>query len=110
MLAKSNDGHGGEEFYRTFSEEKNLDIMLEKFLSTPKEQTVPDQWQSQIFARVLQHAKIIYISDAPDEIVSALHMLPAHSLDEAVKKAEKLLGNENASIAAIPDGVSVIVI
>jgi hypothetical protein len=36
-------------------------------------------------------------------------MIPAHSIAEAVKMAEEMLGNPGASIVAIPDGVSVIV-
>jgi nickel-dependent lactate racemase len=109
QLAKSNDGHGAPEFYKTFAEEKDLDRMLATFMKTPRESTRVDQWQSQIFARVLQHATVIYISGAPDEMVKELHMIPAHSIAEAVKMAEEILGNPNASIAAIPDGVSVIV-
>jgi nickel-dependent lactate racemase len=108
-LAKSNDGHGGPEFYKTFAEEKNLDRMLETIIKTPRDNTRVDQWQSQIFARVLKHAKIIYISDAPDEMVRELHMIPAHSIDQAVRMAEEILNNLNASITVIPDGVSVIV-
>lgn len=110
VMAKSNDGHGAPEFYKTFQEEKDLNRMLSTFMATPKENTRVDQWQSQIFARVLQHARVIYISDAPDEMVTNLHMFPAHSLKEAVKKAEDLLGNPNATFTAIPDGVSVMVI
>ncbi|GHV90380.1 hypothetical protein AGMMS50268_08830 [Spirochaetia bacterium] len=109
MLSKSNDGHGAPEFHKTFAEEKNLDRMLDTFMKTPRENTRIDQWQSQIFARVLKHAHVIYISDAPDEMVRDLHMTPAHSIEEAVKKAEEILGNPNASIVAIPDGVSVMV-
>ena len=59
MMAKSNDGHGGEEFLKTFAEEKDLNRMLDTFMKTPKETTRVDQWQSQIFARVLQHATVI---------------------------------------------------
>ncbi len=110
MLAKSNDGHGGAEFYKTFKEEKDLKRMMATFMATPKDQTRIDQWQSQIFARLLVRATVIYISDAPDEMVSDLHMVPAHSLEEAMKKAEEIVGNPNASVCAIPDGVSVIVI
>ncbi|MEQ2442524.1 nickel-dependent lactate racemase [Pseudoflavonifractor sp. CLA-AP-H29] len=110
MMAKSNDGHGGAEFYKTFKEEKDLKRMMATFLATPKDQTRIDQWQSQIFARLLMRATVIYISDAPDDMVSDLHMIPAHSLEEALKKAEEIVGNPNASICAIPDGVSVIVI
>lgn len=110
MMAKSNDGHGGEEFYKTFVEEKDRNRMLDTFLKTPKEKTRVDQWQSQIFARVLQRAKVIYISDAPDEMVEEFHMIPAKSLKEAMEKAELILGNPQATIVAIPDGVSVMVI
>jgi nickel-dependent lactate racemase len=109
MLAKSDDGHGAPEFYKTFAEEKDLDRMLDTFMKTPKEDTRIDQWQSQIFARVLKHARVVYVSDAPDKMVRDLHMSPAHSLEEAVKIAEEMLGNPQASIVAIPDGVAVMV-
>lgn len=110
MMAKSNDGHGAPEFYKTFAEEKDLARMMATFLATPKDETRVDQWQSQIFARVLQHATVIYISDADDETVRQLHMQPARSLQEALQMAEDILQNPNASIVAIPDGVSVMVI
>lgn len=108
-LAKSNDGHSAPEFHKTFMEEKNLDRMLETFMKTPRENTRVDQWQSQILARILKHARVLYISDAPDEMVRDFHMIPAHSINEAVKMAEEILGNPNASITVIPDGISVIV-
>jgi nickel-dependent lactate racemase len=110
MLAASNDGHGAPEFYKTFAEGGDLDRMLETFMHTPKETTRVDQWQSQIFVRVLKHARVIYVSEAPDEMVRALRMTPAHSLPEAVKMAEEMLGNPGASLVAIPDGVSVMVL
>lgn len=108
--AKSNDGHGGERFYKTFMEEKDVEKMMREFLATPSEETIPDQWQSQIFARILKNTSVIYISDAEDEIVKDLHMIPAHSIEEAIDKAEEILGNKDAKIAVIPDGVSVIVL
>ena len=110
VLARSNDGHGGDEFYRTFSEEKNLDRMLQTFLQTPKEKTRVDQWQSQIFVRILQHAKVVYVSDAPDKMVKNLHMIPAKTLEEAIAKAENIIKNSSATITAIPDGVAVMVV
>ena len=112
MLAKSNDGHGGESFYQTFRENKDLSQLMKTFLATPPDQTIIDQWQSQIFARVLLKTDVIFVSNAPDEMVKDLHMIPAHSLDEAIEKADALLdkkGIRNAKILAIPDGVSVIV-
>jgi nickel-dependent lactate racemase len=109
MLAKSNDGHGGNEFYKTFAEEKNLGRMMDTFMKTPWEATRVDQWQSQIFARVLSHARVVYLSDAPDQMVRDLHMTPAHSLEEALQKAEEILHNPRASVAVIPDGVAVMI-
>jgi len=110
MMAQSGDGHGAQAFYDTFAQEKDLDRMLSKFMETPKEKTINDQWQSQIFARVLQHAHVVYVSEAPPEMVKDFHMIPAADLDEAMAIAEKILGNSSASIAAIPDGVAVMVV
>lgn len=110
MIAKSNDGHGGEEFYKTFLNEKDVVKMIEEFLKRPSEETIPDQWQSQIFARILKDVKVVYVSDAEDNIVSDLHMIPAHSVEEAIEKADEILGNKNSKITVIPDGVSVIVL
>ena len=110
MLARSEDGHGGESFHRIFRDEKDLDRMMRRFLDTPKEETIIDQWQSQIFARALQKARVIYVSDCPDELVRDMHMIPAKTIAEAVAKAEEILGGSNASILAIPDGVAVMVV
>jgi nickel-dependent lactate racemase len=109
MLAYSNDGHGGEAFYETFIREKDLERMTEAFLKTPKNDTLPDQWESQILARVLRHAHVVYVSSAPDDMVREFQMTPAHSLEEALGKAEEILGNPQATVTVIPDGVAVIV-
>ena len=112
MLSKANDGHGGEAFYRTFKNQKDLGSLMQQFLSTPADKTIVDQWQSQILARVLLHATVIYVSDIADEVVKDFHMIPAHSLSEAVALADKILlekGKKEAKILSIPDGVSVIV-
>jgi len=108
-LSESGDGHGAPEFHKTFAEEKNLERMLDTFMKTPRESTRGDQWESQILIRILKHAHVIYISDAPDEIVRDFQMTPAHSINDALKMAEEMLGNPDASITVIPDGVSVVV-
>ncbi len=110
MMAKSNDGHGGEHFYHQMADEPDIEKTLATFLSRGWNETEPDQWQTQIFIRVLQRASVVYVSEAPDEMVKGLHMIPAHSLEEAMKIAEELTGKKDASITAIPDGVSVMVI
>jgi len=80
------------------------------FSSRGRNETVPDQWQTQIFLRILQKASVIYVSDAPDSMVKDLHMHPAHSIGEALTLAKKLLGNPTPTVTAIPDGVSVMVV
>ncbi|NLB42693.1 MAG: nickel-dependent lactate racemase [Clostridiales bacterium] len=108
MVAESSDGHGGEGFYRTFKDERNIETIISSIMDTPKENTISDQWESQILARILKKARVIYVSDAPDELVTDMHMIPAHSIDEAINKADEILNKQNAKITVIPDGVSVI--
>lgn len=110
MLARSNDGHGGEHFYHQLADEPDVGKTLALFLSHGRNETEPDQWQSQVFIRILQKASVIFISDAPDEMVEKLHMIPCHSLPEALKKAEAMVGHPQATVTAILDGVSVIVV
>ena len=109
MLAKSGDGHGGEAFYRQLAEEPDIQKTMDVFLSRGRNETVPDQWQTQIFLRVLKRARVLYPSEMPDDRGRAMHMIPIHSLEEGLKTARELLGNPNATVTAIPDGVSVMV-
>lgn len=109
MLSKAADGHGGKSFHETFRDEKDLNRMMQAFLDRSPEETIIDQWQSQIFARVLLKAKVIYVSSCEDSLVEDLHMIPAHSLEEAMRKACEIVGKEDYTVTVIPDGVSVIV-
>ena len=74
-----------------------------------KEQTVPDQWQTQVFLRVLKKATVIFLSEMDDATIREMHMLPAKTMEEALQKAKAILNRENPDIVAIPDGISVIV-
>ena len=109
MLAKSNDGIGGDHFYHQLADEPNIEKTMNEFLSRGRNETVPDQWQTQVLLRVLMHASVIYVSEMPDDVVEKMHMTPAHSIDEALEKARALLCKQDIKIVAIPDGVSVIV-
>lgn len=108
VSSESSDGLGGEEFYHTFADEKDENKLIADFLATPKEDTIADQWQSQIFARVLLQARVIYISEVEDKLVEDLHMIPAKDLTEAMRIAGEMMGEE-ATVTVIPDGVAVIV-
>ena len=109
MLSKAADGHGGKYFHETFRDEKDLNRMMQTFLDRKPEETIIDQWQSQIFARLLLKATVIFISSCDDQLVEDLHMVPAHSMEEAMEKAKAIVGKEDYKVTVIPDGVSVIV-
>ena len=109
IAAKSNDGHGGEAFCKEIQAGSDMTALMANILQRPRSETLPDQWQAQIFIRVMQKAHVIYISDAPDDLVASLHMTPAHSLPEALTLAEKILNKSEPSVTVIPDGVGVIV-
>jgi len=109
MAARGEDGAGGETFLRTFRDERNLDRLTAAILARRPEETIPDQWQSQILARVLSRAQVILVTEAPREMAEALHCRYAPSLAEALNTAETLLGDPRASITAIPDGLGIIV-
>ena len=108
MLARSGDGIGGDHFYHQLADEPDISKTMAQFLSRGCDETVPDQWQTQILLRILAHARVIYVSEMPDDVVENMHMIPAHSIAEAIEKAKGLVG-DGARIAAIPDGVSVMV-
>ncbi len=109
MLAASNDGIGGDHFYHQLADEADISKTMAVFMGRNRQQTVPDQWQSQILIRILMYAKVVYVSEIPDDIIEKMHMTPAHSIEDAIRKAKRILGKEDIKITAIPDGVSVIV-
>lgn len=109
MIAQSGDGIGGDHFYHQLADEPDIHKTMALFRSRGRNETVPDQWQTQVLLRVLMHAEVIYISDMEDAAVRKMHMHPAHSIPEAIALAKQLLGRETVSIVAIPDGISVIV-
>ena len=110
MLAACNDGHGGQSFFDQLANAEDLDSAMDEILSRGRDRTIPDQWEAQILIRILRKAHVILVSEAPDEMVRAMHMTPADSLKQAMEIAEKILGNGKATVTAIPDGVSVMVL
>ena len=109
MASSCNDGHGGESFYRVFADEPDNQKIMDQFLATPQEETIPDQWESQILCRLLLKFKIIMVTDAPEQMIRDMHMAYAHSLDEAIAMADEYLGKKDSKITVIPDGIAVIV-
>jgi nickel-dependent lactate racemase len=109
MMAGLSDGTGGEGFYNNLAQLKTPQEFLDRVSHVGRNETVPDQWESQVLARILSRHHVIMVSDLirPD-IVKAMHMEHAHSFDQALRRAYELQGR-NARIAVVPDGLAVIV-
>ena len=110
MLSSCTDGHGGEDLYRELADGPDDKKAADKILARGRNQTVPDQWQAQILLRILSRARVIFVSEAPDEMIRNMHMIPAHSIGEALEMAKEMLGNSEPTITAVPDGISVMVV
>lgn len=109
MVAGCADGHGGEGFYHNLADYATPQEFLSKAIATKRDETLPDQWTSQILARILANHHVILVSDLVDaELVQSMHMELAASFTEALHRAFAIMG-EAAKITVIPDGLSVIV-
>lgn len=109
MVAGCADGHGGEGFYHNLADAKTPQEFLQKAIHTPRLETIPDQWTSQILARILAHHRVIMVSDLVEpQLITDMHMELAKSFDEALQKAYSYEGRD-AKVAVVPDGLAVIV-
>ncbi|MDA8337193.1 MAG: nickel-dependent lactate racemase [Peptococcaceae bacterium] len=109
IVAACNDGHGGESFHRTFLEAADAGQVMDRIMATAQENTVADQWESQILARILMKHQVIVVTDQCDPaLITGMKMIHAGTFGEALAMADRLKGPE-ASITVIPDGVAVVV-
>lgn len=109
MVTSCADGHGGQSLYDTFAGGEDKEVIMKRFLDTPRDETIPDQWEAQILCRILLKYKVILVTEAPKQMVEDMQMEYAENVDEAIKMADMFLGKKNSPITVIPDGVSVIV-
>ena len=107
MCAACADGHGGESFYSSLHDCQSPAALYAEFMATAQDRTVPDQWESQILARILMKHRVILVS-RPEmkEMIEDMKMTYAASLPEAVALARSW-GKETMTV--IPNGISVIV-
>ena len=107
-----NDGHGGDDFFNTLRDATDLQKAMDEILARDRNETIFDQWESQILLRLMLHFHIIMVTQAPREMVEAMHLTYAEDIDEAFKLAKEYLakkGITDPKVTVIPDGVSVIV-
>ena len=109
MLASCSDGTGGDFFYHIIADEPDIETAYQKFLATPQEKTAPDQWCSQILARIVRKYKVIFVANEDQkDMIEGLKMEYAPTLEAAYRRAREIKG-ENASLTCIPNGISVVV-
>jgi len=109
MIAACNDGHGGKSFYETLANSKGPKELLEKILKVPRNETIPDQWEIQILARILSEYTVIFVTDMCDpNMIKSMHMKHAYTFDEALKLAYDIKGKD-AEVVVIPNGVGVVI-
>ena len=82
---------------------------MRTFLARKPEETIIDQWEAQILARILLKAKVIFVSACDEQTVRDFHMIPSHSAEEAMAKEKALVGRPDYTVTVVPDGVAVIV-
>ena len=109
ICAECADGIGGDSFYKALSECAGPTELLDEIRRVPMDETVPDQWQYQILARILEKHHVYFVARKEmEEAVNAMKMEYAPSLEEAYARARALKG-ASARVALIPNGVSLII-
>ena len=105
--AECADGHGGQSFYESLRDCGSAEALYAQFMATPQEETIADQWESQILARILKKHTVIMVT-RPElrTMVEEMKMRYAPSVEEALTLA-RAMGKE--SLTVIPNGISVIV-
>lgn len=109
MCAYLADGTGGEGFYQSLKTCESPAAHFAQCAATPQDQTIPDQWESQILARILMKHRIIFVSRP--EMAQTLREMKldyAPNLPTALSMARKDKGDD-ATLTIIPNGISVIV-
>ncbi len=108
ICAECADGIGGDDFYSALRSAENAEKLLEAIRKTPMSETVPDQWQYQILARILKKHRVIFVTDpALREKIAEMKMEYAADVNEAFGMAAQKYSDPR--IVVIPDGVSIVV-
>ncbi|WP_371373768.1 nickel-dependent lactate racemase [Sporomusa aerivorans] len=105
--AACNDGHGSQDLYEWLrgGARQAMDIIMQ----TDKNATIPDQWATQIMARILLEYTVIFVTDQCDhQIIRDMGFETAFTVEEALAAAQLKVG-PHYQITVIPDGVAVIV-
>jgi len=105
--AALSDGHGSEDLYNWLRD--GARAATDKIMKIDRESTIPDQWATQIMARIMLKHTVFFVTDQCDhKIIEDMGFKAALTIKEALSRAEEIVGS-NAGITVIPDGVAVII-
>lgn len=108
LCCSCTDGMGGTYFSKLIQmgTPEEIDTYL---AGLPVEETIPEQWNLQVYVRVLRKHKVILVTEGLEaEMIERCNMIPARTPDEALEIAYGIKGRD-AGVVVIPDGVSVLV-
>ena len=109
MCSECADGLGSDGMYKDMRDCESPQALLEDIERRAADETVLDQWETQILARILCKHKVIMVTDSKiKQEILEMKMDYAATLDEALDLALEAKGVD-AGIIVIPDGVSVVV-
>ena len=109
MCAELADGTGGEGFYTSLRDCESPAAHFAQCAATPQSETIPDQWESQILARILMKHRVIFVSRPEmEKTLREMKLDYAENLEAALAIAKADRG-EGAEITVIPNGISVMV-
>jgi nickel-dependent lactate racemase len=107
-IGECEDGVGGDDFFADFRNHKATEL-LEIFARRGRDETVRDQWQSQILARIMAKFRVILVSSIKRNIVESMGLRFVENPNKALSLAREMVGCADAKVTIIPDGVAVIV-
>ena len=109
MCADLADGTGGEGFYQSLKNCESPAAHFAQCAATPQNQTIPDQWESQILARIMMKHRVIFVSRPEmEQTLREMKLDYAPDLETALAMAKADKG-DSAEITLIPNGISVMV-
>ena len=109
LCAECADGTGGEGFYHSLRDCESAEQLYEQFMQTPQSETVPDQWESQILARILKnHPVIVVTNPSLETTVKEMKMQYAPTVEQAFQMACTQVDSA-PDVTVIPNGIGVIV-
>ena len=109
MCAQLADGTGGEGFYTSLRDCESPAAHFAQCAATPQNETIPDQWESQILARILMKHRVIFVSRPEiEQTLREMKLDYAPDLPTALAMAKADRG-EDGEVTVIPNGISVMV-